>query len=163
VLDAGCGAGTKSRYLAGKGLAVTGIDFSEKMIEIAQREVPDATFRVADFTDPATLTGTYDGIFMQAALLHVPRARASVCIAGLSQHLHTGGYFYVAVKGQRPGGAGEEVVTETDYGYTYERFFSFYTADEIRKYFADAGLKIVYESSAAKGGTSWLQAIGQKQ
>ncbi len=38
VLDVGCGAGTKSKFLKENGLSVTGIDFSEKMIEIAKRE-----------------------------------------------------------------------------------------------------------------------------
>lgn len=35
VLDVGCGAGLKSKYLSEKGLQVVGIDFSDKFIERA--------------------------------------------------------------------------------------------------------------------------------
>ena len=44
VLDVGCGAGVKSNYLINKGLKIVGLDFSEKMIEIAKREVPKVGF-----------------------------------------------------------------------------------------------------------------------
>lgn len=40
VLGSGCGAETKSSYLARKGLEVVGIDFSEKLIDITRRENP---------------------------------------------------------------------------------------------------------------------------
>jgi SAM-dependent methyltransferase len=49
VLDLGCGAGGQiGRYLADRGLAVTGVDFSERAIEIARRLNPGMAFRVAD-------------------------------------------------------------------------------------------------------------------
>jgi SAM-dependent methyltransferase len=49
VLDLGCGAGGHiGRYLADRGLAVTGVDFSERAIEIARRLNPGMTFEVAD-------------------------------------------------------------------------------------------------------------------
>ena len=51
VLDVGCGAGTKSKYLIGKGLEVVGIDFSKEMIKIAKKEVPAGRFMVLDLDD----------------------------------------------------------------------------------------------------------------
>ncbi len=38
VLDLACGEGYNTRILARKGARVTGVDFSEKMIELAKRE-----------------------------------------------------------------------------------------------------------------------------
>ena len=38
VLDLACGEGYNTRILAGKGAEVTGVDFSEKMIELAEKE-----------------------------------------------------------------------------------------------------------------------------
>jgi ubiquinone/menaquinone biosynthesis C-methylase UbiE len=46
VLDAGCGTGYLSKKLYDQGARVTGIDFSERMIEIAQALHPDMDFRV---------------------------------------------------------------------------------------------------------------------
>lgn len=44
VLDAGCGAGIPiSQMLSGK-FEVTGVDFSEAQIELAKKNVPNATF-----------------------------------------------------------------------------------------------------------------------
>jgi 2-polyprenyl-3-methyl-5-hydroxy-6-metoxy-1,4-benzoquinol methylase len=39
VLDAGCGTGYLSRKLRDRGACVTGVDFAERMIEIARTEV----------------------------------------------------------------------------------------------------------------------------
>ncbi len=45
VLDAGCGCGYYSILLAKKGAIVTGIDISEKMIEIAKKKAAEASVR----------------------------------------------------------------------------------------------------------------------
>ena len=46
VLDAGCGTGYLSRQLHERGAIAIGIDFSEKMIEIARANAPLIDFRV---------------------------------------------------------------------------------------------------------------------
>ena len=38
ILDVGCGAGLKAKYLTDRGFEVFGIDFSEEMIKLAQVE-----------------------------------------------------------------------------------------------------------------------------
>jgi len=162
ILDVGCGAGVKSKYLTGKGLNVTGIDFSEKLIEIAKREVLGAQFHVMDMKDVSNLGIKFDGIFAQASLLHIPKKEIAGVLTGLLSCLISGGYLYAAVKGTRPDGKDEEVLKENDYGYQYERFFSYFTMDELKKHFFDLGLSIVYENSKLVGKTTWLQIIGKK-
>jgi SAM-dependent methyltransferase len=55
VFDAGCGHGSYSIYCAKRGAMVTGVDISEAMIEIAEREAKGAgvriDFRVGDVTN----------------------------------------------------------------------------------------------------------------
>ncbi len=46
ILDLGCGSGIYAKILKKRGAKVFGIDISEKMIEIAKREVKDVDFRV---------------------------------------------------------------------------------------------------------------------
>ncbi|ODQ89040.1 class I SAM-dependent methyltransferase [Mycolicibacterium holsaticum] len=64
VLDAGCGEGAISLYLAERGFTTVGLDQSPTAIELAraqaaQRGLANATFEVADITD----FGGYDGRF----------------------------------------------------------------------------------------------------
>jgi ubiquinone/menaquinone biosynthesis C-methylase UbiE len=58
VLDAGCGTGYLSRKLKAKGASVIGVDFSEKMIEIARAKAPDIDFRVDSCSELATVAGS---------------------------------------------------------------------------------------------------------
>lgn len=47
-LDAGCGAGMAVQMAAERGAAVTGIDASTALLEIARSRVPNGDFRVGD-------------------------------------------------------------------------------------------------------------------
>ncbi|NKB72766.1 MAG: methyltransferase domain-containing protein [Candidatus Latescibacteria bacterium] len=55
VLDAGCGTGYLSKKLCDHGAHVTGIDFSERMIEIARTHNPAIDFRVDSCSELRTL------------------------------------------------------------------------------------------------------------
>lgn len=53
ILDAGCGTGRLSYYLASRGAKVLGLDFSEKLIEIAKRNTnaSNPTFKVGSILE----------------------------------------------------------------------------------------------------------------
>ena len=62
VLDLACGEGYNTRILARKGAKVTGIDFSEKMIELARRQAEEKLgicYRVLDATDLKEFSSNY--------------------------------------------------------------------------------------------------------
>ncbi|HEY5588518.1 MAG TPA: class I SAM-dependent methyltransferase [Candidatus Paceibacterota bacterium] len=166
VLDMGCASGVKSKYLIDKGLKVLGIDFSEKFIEIAKKEVLNGNFLVMDINDIDKLTENFDGIFIQAVLLHIPKKEVENILKKAVNKLNKGGYLYVAVKGKKEDGADEEIKNENDYGYEYERFFSYFSIEELKDYFKKVGLKIIYKNisqpSRATRKTNWIQIIGKK-
>jgi SAM-dependent methyltransferase len=48
IVDAGCGTGRHSAFLAERGFDVVGIDSSEQMVEVARSRTDKATFEVGD-------------------------------------------------------------------------------------------------------------------
>jgi ubiquinone/menaquinone biosynthesis C-methylase UbiE len=81
LLDAGCGEGYLSRYYASKGATVTGVDFSEKMIEIAMKKSEDTeiTFQVGDLCDLKDLQDSvFDVVLCNLVLLNVSCLRESM-------------------------------------------------------------------------------------
>lgn len=73
VLDAGCGPGIPyTRYLSQK-FQVTGVDISDKQIELAKKNVPKADFYCEDITNLSFYDEYFDGIVCYYAIIHVPR------------------------------------------------------------------------------------------
>jgi 2-polyprenyl-3-methyl-5-hydroxy-6-metoxy-1,4-benzoquinol methylase len=161
ILDIGCGAGQKTRYLHKHGFKVTGADFSEEMIKIAREQLPGAEFRVLDLYEVDTIGKQFDCVFAQAVFLHIPKKDVLEIFKKIKTILKNGGLFYVAVKELREGSPEEHMLTENDYGYEYQRFFSYFTMLELEKFFRSAGFEIVFSSITPVGKTRWLQVIAK--
>ena len=160
ILDAGCGPGIKSKDLSDQGVRVVGFDISESMVKLAKEIDPSSKFIVLDLKDVGSLKVEFDGIFAQACLLHIPKRKAFHVLQQLYLKLKKDGYIYLAVKENKK--VYEEIKKEKDYGYEYERFFSYYTVDEIKKYFEQLNLKIIKCVNEKIGNTFWIRIIAQK-
>jgi SAM-dependent methyltransferase len=158
VLDAGCGSGQKARFFQDRGFRVLGVDFSEKLLDIARQTATASDFRLLDLRDIRTLHEQFEGVFAQASLLHIPKAETFSVIEGMVSRLVPRGLLYIAVKAQRAGHPEEEMVIENDYGYDYERFFSYYTMDEMRGHVERLGLSLVH----GEVSQDWMQLIARK-
>ncbi len=161
VLDVGCGGAIASRYFIEKGFSVTGVDFSEKMIEIAKRQTPNGKFLVMDMRDIDSLSERFDGLYVKASILHLAKKEVPGFMLKLKERLNPGGFMYIAVKKANPWQQEEQIKVEDDFGYAYERFFSFFFMPEMEKYFTDAGLKICHKQITPADRTNWIEIIGQ--
>jgi ubiquinone/menaquinone biosynthesis C-methylase UbiE len=72
AVDAGCGTGRLAALLAEQGHAVTGVDSSEPMLELARDRVPGARFLVGDLTALPLPDDSSDVATTGLALTHVP-------------------------------------------------------------------------------------------
>ena len=72
VLDAGCGTGRMSRYLADRGAVVTGIDLSPGMVAMARRDHPDIPASVASTTDLPLADASCDAAMYWYSTIHSP-------------------------------------------------------------------------------------------
>ena len=72
VLDLGCGNGRFFEILKDKGIDYIGVDFSEKLIEIAKKRFPEAKFLVADALNLPFPNNFFDKVYAIAVLHHIP-------------------------------------------------------------------------------------------
>jgi SAM-dependent methyltransferase len=82
VLDVGCGTGlpTAGQLVAG-GCAVTGIDISPVMLDLARANVPGAGFARRDALEVDPELGTFDAVVAFFSLLMLPRAQVVEALA----------------------------------------------------------------------------------
>lgn len=98
VLDIGLGTGILSGRLYCEGCYVTGIDFSDRMLQIAREKMPDAILIRHDFSTglPQQLQGEiFDAIICTYAIHHLPDPRKTPFLAQLQKHLDPGGKIFI--------------------------------------------------------------------
>ncbi len=96
VLDVGCGPGTVTAYLAERGLDVSGVDLSPRMIENARRLHPECRFSVSSATDLDLAEASLGGVLGWWSLFNLPRAVLPQVLAGFVRALKPGGHFITA-------------------------------------------------------------------
>lgn len=71
VLDAGCGTGRISRYLADRGCVLVGVDLSPGMVAMARRDHPDIPTCIGSITDLPYDDAAFDGGVYWYSMIHV--------------------------------------------------------------------------------------------
>lgn len=92
VLDLGCGAGIPAtRWLAGRGFVVNGVDVSARQLDLAGQLVPEAAFVKADMTELEFAPETFDAVVALHSVIHVPRAEHPALLRRIHDWLKPGG------------------------------------------------------------------------
>lgn len=94
VLDLCCGQGNLTAMLADAGAEVTGLDFSAEMLGRARQAVPQATLVEADAARMPFEDGTFDAVFNNFGMMHLPDAAAA--LKEVARILRPGGTFAMA-------------------------------------------------------------------
>jgi len=155
VLDVGCGVGRDVGHFRELGFDVCGVDCSGGMLAEARRRVGTLFVR-ADMRHLPFADGSFDGLWVCASLMHLPRADAPAVLEECRRALGHG-YVFVALKG----GQGERWVTGAEGGGDY--FLAYYHPAEVELLVERAGFGVVegWENPPGPGqAESWINVIG---
>ncbi|WP_312793491.1 class I SAM-dependent methyltransferase [Sphingobacterium sp.] len=138
ILDLGCGPGHHSKYFCDMGHEVVGIDLSQRMIELARKTAPKASFEVMDISDLSFPPKTFEGVWASASLLHIPKLEIRAVLKNLYRILKAGGIFYISLKK----GNSEEFLEDDRYDGV-EKFYAYYMPIEIETILIEQGFSIL--------------------
>lgn len=138
VLDAGCGAGRMSRYLAERGCVVEGVDLSSSMVALARRDHQDLVFTVGSLTDLPYPGNQFAGVMLWYSIIHTPPAGQARIFAEAARVLHPGGHLLVGFQS----GEGTRDVSGAyrRLGHEIQLERHRYTADQVASQIEAAGL-----------------------
>lgn len=164
VLDLGCGAGVPvTRWLVEKGFSVTGVDFSERQLDLARRLVPGAAFIRADMSELDFGPETFGAVVAFHSIIHVPRTEHPALLANVYRWLGPGGHFLATMT--VTDFEGEESDWE---GWGAAMRWSHYDRETNVKMLRQTGFEIVYaEPRTGKGSgnaeETWLWVLARKR
>lgn len=78
ILDVGCAKGRFVKTLQERGANVAGIDPTEKFIEVAQKNVKNALFKIGSATDIPFPDRTFDGVLCLEVIEHIPDTELAI-------------------------------------------------------------------------------------
>ena len=98
ILDVGCGAGIPiDKYLIERGYSVIGIDISEKQVELARKNLPQASYEVKDMSDLKIGEYQIDAIVSFYSIFHIPREGHYRLFQKFNSFLKPGGLILVTM------------------------------------------------------------------
>ena len=145
VIDLGCGNGTLTKKLADHGYDVVGIDASNDMIALAEKEYTDLPFLQGDALS-FQLKEKADAIFSNAVFHWIDEQDQEKMIDNIAKQLREGGELVCEFGGY---GCGEAVHSElekcfAERGLIYPRTFYFPTVGEYAPLLEKYGLRVEF-------------------
>lgn len=141
VLDVGCGPGTVTAYLAERGVDVSGVDLSPRMIEHARRLHPECAFSVGSSTELELAESSWGGLLGWWSLFNLPRDVLPRVLSSFARALMPGGQLIIATHV----GDGDLPRTEA-YGGVPVRWTTYrWQPDQLAALVEEAGLRVKAE------------------
>lgn len=135
ILELACGPGNitqliKSRFPESQ---ITAIDLAPKMLEIAQKILPDVIFKLMDVRQISTISEKFDAIMCSFCLPFLSKNDSIKLLADCYDRLNTGGVIYISTMEGDESKAGFETTSFTGdvpVYFNYHRFNSLVLAME---------------------------------
>jgi ubiquinone/menaquinone biosynthesis C-methylase UbiE len=138
ICDAGCGPSAHiGKYISSKGLDVTGVDISDKCIEMASKMNTDMNFRHEDIAKMSFPDHYFDGLISYYSIINTPKSSIDIIFREFYRVIKPLGVLLVAVKAGTEEGFVSELLDEKT-----EIYFSYFTEKEIREYFVNNGFAV---------------------
>jgi SAM-dependent methyltransferase len=165
VLDLGCAGGRETVELGEAGMRVIGLDLAREALRIAVNARPAHGYVEGDMTRLPFASGSLDGVWASASMLHLPPDVAPIALAEVARVLRPGGGLYATVqrgatKGWRQPLPGQAVRAELYYAH--------YQPDEWRGIVEAAGFEVVTFNvkediaSCNAAATGWIEVTARK-
>lgn len=155
ILDIGAGPGRDGLLLKNSGLDVVCLDASTEMVKIAKERGLVAI--EGDFLDLPFENGSFDGVWSYTSLLHIPKSEVKSAFKEISRVLNAGGVLGLGLI------EGEKELYKESSGINMERWFSFYTKEEIRGLFLEFGFEEVFFQEFRPNNKNYLNFIAIKK
>lgn len=150
ILDIGCGPGNISKYISNKikDADIFGIDYSEKMIELAKRNVPKARFEVVDCREIKQINKKFDAVISGFFLPYLNLKEANELFSNVHHLLKNSGVAYFSFVEGSPENSDYQTSSSGQ-----NLFFNFHLLDDLQQKIEKVGfrdsqiLKINYEKN----------------
>lgn len=155
ILDLGCGSGKPvAEFLARKGFEVIGLDISEKQIELAGKNVPNARFEVKDMSKLKVEEYDVGAAVSFYAIFHTHRETHKELFKKINSFLPRNGLILVSM------GASDWEGSEDFHGA--EMWWSHYGQDRNRKIIEKAGFEVMLDEIDSTGGEKHQVVLARK-
>ncbi len=156
ILDVGCGSGDPiGVQLAGAGHVVLGIDISEEMVRLAQKNCPAGQYMVGDVRSLAKEEYQVDAVVCFYTMFHIPRDEHERVIKVLASFLPRGGYLLLSM-GDREW-EGEHML------YGARMWSSQWGVTKNRKIVEQAGMTVELDEIDTSGGERHQVILARKK
>jgi len=141
ILELACGPGNVTRLLKLRfpESRIMAVDLAPKMIEIAQKTLPDVDFRVMDVRNISSLPEVFDAIMCSFCLPFLSNTDAAKLIADCANKLGPGGVLYVSTMEGNEERAGFET---TSFSGDAEIYFNYHRQADLEQAFMQSGFEV---------------------
>lgn len=139
ILDIGCGTGIDAKYMQEKGFIVTGVDPSQKMLDIAKKQAPLIKFKLGDCRKLDFAPNYFNGIFSSFSLIHIQKKDVREILKDFYRILKKEGILYIGFQEGDP----KETFINAPIKPDKKIFLNVFSEQEIKKLIHEAGFSIL--------------------